>query len=65
METDINELEKTNKMTLILKPQWFFSVSFTGNCLAESTGGLTLAQKTSNVMLWHRGKVKCTPKRGN
>lgn len=65
MATDINELEKTNKTTLILKPQWFFSVSFTGNCIAESTGGLTLAQKTSNVMLRQRGKVKCTPKRGN
>ena len=65
MATDINELEKTNKMTLILKPQWFFSVSFTGNCVAESTGGLTLAQKTATSCCGRGGKVKRNPKRGN
>lgn len=45
MATDINELEKTNKTRLILKPLWFFSVCITGNCIAESRGGLTCPEK--------------------
>lgn len=55
MATDINELEKTNKTTLILKPWWFFSVYITGNCTAESRGGLTCPEKKASSYCDRRG----------